>query len=423
MKRKILISVFSIFSFLLVYSQENIVIEGKVECYNTLSPLPYVNIYLKNNQTGIITNNNGEYRLYINKKYLPDTLLFSYLGYETEKRLITANKGRVSLDIKLKTQTTELNTVSVSEKKIIPKNILNNTYNYYKKHQPETYKVDYYTRDIIKNNSEFIYSAKAFLQAYTEENFSLWERNKLLNANILYNDSLLFQYTDTPIVLEIPFDVLTYCFSLNKIKNLLKNDSIQIDTVILNSDNKIYVLNIGKALPYDIPKNYDMILNNNLADTLLNRNKTKGEYSESYKLYIENKGDKYLIKKVDRFFWGYTIKKNQILFINVEYYFKTLDNNCVIPTYKNLFMAIEENNICNYYKYNEYVITEIKETNIIDKENYKPIYDVLPIYWFWKEYFIKIQKNFNKYSQQQFNYIKEDTLEQLVKKDLEKVFK
>jgi len=339
-------------------------------------------------------------------------------------RLITAHKGRVSLDIQLKIQTTELNTVSISEKKIIPKNILKNTYNYYKKHQPGTYKVDYYTRETIKNNSEFIYSAKAFLQAYTEENFSLWERNKLLNANILYNDSLLFQYTDTPVVLEMPFDVLIYRFSLKSIKNLLKNDSIQIDTVIFNSDNKIYVLNIGKTLPYDIPKNYDMILNNNLADTLLNRNETKGEYYDIYKLYIENKGDKYLIKKVDRFLLRYYFEnKKQKYFIKEEYYFKTLDNNCVIPTYKNYFLAVEENNTNNNYKYSEYVITEIKETNTIDEENYKPFYDVLPIYWQSKENFIKNKKIFDKYSQQQFNYIKEDTLEQLVKKDLEKALK
>ena len=414
---KTFITTIAICSFLFSKAQEKIVIEGKVECNSTHTPLPYVNVYLKNNQIGIITNNNGEYILRIKKKYLPDTLMYSYIGYESEMLLIQPNADSLTLNIKLKPQPIQINNISVLAKKSNPHDILQNTYDYYAKQQHEKYKIDYYIREVIKNNNTYAYSAKGFLQAYTDKNFNFYKRNKLLNADLLYNDSLLFLTTDTPVVLDLPFPVLSYSFNNKSFKKMLNNDMLMIDTVMINTESKIYVLSVGNSKPYNIPLNYDMILNSKLADTLLKRNDIN---NESYKIYIENVENKYLVRKVEHFITGYSIN-NKPYFIKIEYYFKNLDNNRMIPTYKNYFMAVKENRTSTYYQYCEYVITKLEKTETIDKENYRSFYGIFPTYFENRKKFSENKnKYFNNYNIQEFNYIKDDSLEYLVKKDLNK---
>jgi hypothetical protein len=56
-------------------------ISGKIVDEETLEPLPFATIALKNKGKGTVTNNNGEFGLKITPDLLNDTLAVSYLGY------------------------------------------------------------------------------------------------------------------------------------------------------------------------------------------------------------------------------------------------------------------------------------------------------------------------------------------------------
>ena len=56
-------------------------ITGKIVDDETLEPLPFATIALKNTGRGTVTNNNGEFGLKISSDLVNDTLSVSYLGY------------------------------------------------------------------------------------------------------------------------------------------------------------------------------------------------------------------------------------------------------------------------------------------------------------------------------------------------------
>ena len=84
------------------------VIEGKVVDENT-EPIPGVNVLVKSTDQGTITDINGQYRL--NADGGSETLLFSYVGYETQEVPIN---GRSTIDINLAVDAQQLGEVVVT---------------------------------------------------------------------------------------------------------------------------------------------------------------------------------------------------------------------------------------------------------------------------------------------------------------------
>lgn len=74
-------------------------VSGKVVDRDDGSPLPGVNVLLKGTQTGTSTNPNGEYHLTVPEG--ADTLIFSYIGYQTQQ---VAIDGRTTINIALHAQ-------------------------------------------------------------------------------------------------------------------------------------------------------------------------------------------------------------------------------------------------------------------------------------------------------------------------------
>lgn len=66
--------------------EEITTLTGMVVDYVTREPLPYVSISLKNQPIGTITNQEGEFILKLNNHHLPDSLVFSFVGYATSTR-------------------------------------------------------------------------------------------------------------------------------------------------------------------------------------------------------------------------------------------------------------------------------------------------------------------------------------------------
>lgn len=67
------------------FSQETISVSGSISDNETEEPLPYAQIALKNSSVGTVSNEAGVFRLTVNKFGIADTLLISYLGYETRR--------------------------------------------------------------------------------------------------------------------------------------------------------------------------------------------------------------------------------------------------------------------------------------------------------------------------------------------------
>ena len=93
-------------------------ITGEVRSFENNEPLPYVNIGIANKTVGTVSNENGLFKLDLNEKTTSkDTVIFSFIGFKTEKYLVSEliNKKKTVL---LQRQNTELDEVVVTTKKI-----------------------------------------------------------------------------------------------------------------------------------------------------------------------------------------------------------------------------------------------------------------------------------------------------------------
>ena len=114
---KIFLSIIIGFMSVIVYSQEKI-ISGKVLNFENNEPLTYVNIGIKNKTVGTVSNENGLFKLSLNDKITSkDTIIFSYIGFKTEKYLVS-ELNKTKEPILLQPKNMELDEVVVSSKKI-----------------------------------------------------------------------------------------------------------------------------------------------------------------------------------------------------------------------------------------------------------------------------------------------------------------
>ncbi len=118
---------------------------------NKNKPLPFVSVYLDGTVTGTTTNDNGEYRLPINKKG-KHIVVFQFLGYKTVKKSIDFNSSSYVLDVKLTEEEVILKEVLISSEenpanKIIRQVIANKEKNTDKQ---ANFTADYYSRGLIK---------------------------------------------------------------------------------------------------------------------------------------------------------------------------------------------------------------------------------------------------------------------------------
>lgn len=114
---KVFLSIIIGFISIIVYSQEKI-ISGKVLNFENSEPLAYVNIGIKNKTVGTVSNDNGLFKLSLNDKVTSkDTIVFSFIGFKTEKYLVS-ELNKIKEPILLQPKNTELDEVVVSSKKI-----------------------------------------------------------------------------------------------------------------------------------------------------------------------------------------------------------------------------------------------------------------------------------------------------------------
>lgn len=110
MNVKKLLTIFSL--LFIVHSLTAGGIRGKITDEDG-QPLPYTTIFVTENGSGTITNEEGNYELRIDPgRY---TVVFQYLGYVTETQTITVGSDFQVFNITLREQVLDLNTVEVYE--------------------------------------------------------------------------------------------------------------------------------------------------------------------------------------------------------------------------------------------------------------------------------------------------------------------
>lgn len=70
------------------YPEEMYHISGKVVEEDSLTPVPYATIYFSGLQTGMISDINGDFDCRLSDDYADDTLVFSFMGYESKRILL-----------------------------------------------------------------------------------------------------------------------------------------------------------------------------------------------------------------------------------------------------------------------------------------------------------------------------------------------
>ena len=110
-----IVFVFLLYTFNISAQPNNLItITGKVVDKETKTPLENVNIFLANTTIGVTSDPNGNF-IIKNVPYGSYSIIFSYLGFETESRDISSYRPYiVEINIALKQKTIDLNQVNVT---------------------------------------------------------------------------------------------------------------------------------------------------------------------------------------------------------------------------------------------------------------------------------------------------------------------
>ncbi|RAU82374.1 carboxypeptidase-like regulatory domain-containing protein [Pontibacter arcticus] len=98
----------------MVFAQEK-TISGTVASAKNGEAIPYVNIGIRNKNTGTISAENGSYTLKLQQEFSEDTLTFSAIGFEVQK--VPVKQLATQQSIALKEKTTNLKEVVVTSRK------------------------------------------------------------------------------------------------------------------------------------------------------------------------------------------------------------------------------------------------------------------------------------------------------------------
>jgi len=133
---------------------------GKVIMDKNDEPIPYVNIGLKNDAIGTISNEGGNFKLNITNKNSQDTVCFSCVGYKIQYHPVKEFLNASRSEIKMEAQNYNLNEVTISVERLTAKKILRKTIRAIDKN----YYQNAYTQDILfrkkdkyaNSNSEYL---------------------------------------------------------------------------------------------------------------------------------------------------------------------------------------------------------------------------------------------------------------------------
>ena len=146
---------------------QNIAIEGIVISENENAPLSYANVFLSKSQTGTITNDKGQFKLVIPESKANDSLVVSYIGFETKK--LALGELSVGETIMLKEAEVTLANVLITDataKTILEKAIARIPENYIS----DPYQTRGFYRLSSKKGESYIHLSEAVFDLYFSKN-------------------------------------------------------------------------------------------------------------------------------------------------------------------------------------------------------------------------------------------------------------
>ncbi len=216
----------------LTWSQNN-TIQGVIKDSETFQPIPYVNIYseneFKNNSTGSISNENGEFTVINNKS----KIVFSHINYET----FSIESDRNLKEILLKPKNYVLDEIVISNEK--PKDYLKKIIKLSKNKIDINTLLKGYCREIVKVNNEYTKYSDALVDYYINKgngkaNLVLGQ-HRALKGNILNNeDDKSIGNDNSPINVK---DYVKNAYDFETIEKLLKSDDYEFERKIMKEAN------------------------------------------------------------------------------------------------------------------------------------------------------------------------------------------
>lgn len=216
----------------ITWSQNN-KIEGVIKDSETLQPIPYVNIYtedeLKNNSTGSISNENGEFTVINNKS----KIVFSHINYEP---FSVESDGNLKV-ILLKPKNYVLDEVVISNEK--PRDYLKKIINLSKNKIDKNTLLKAYCREIVKVNNEYTKYSDALVDYYIKKgngksNLVLGQHRALKSNNINNEDDESIDNTNSVFNVK---DYVKNAYNFETIEKLLKSDDYKFERKIKKEAN------------------------------------------------------------------------------------------------------------------------------------------------------------------------------------------
>jgi protease II len=168
MKRIITLLLVAVFCPLISPAQSFIKLSGRVEDAKSGSPVPYAYVTLQGVALGTVTNGNGEFAIKIPDRHQEGSLIFSYVGYQSQTRKISDLLRQDEIVIDLQEDVRVLKeVVVVPRKQMSAKALMNKVLKGIPKNYSEKPVImDGYYRETVTENGAFIKYADAVVKYY-----------------------------------------------------------------------------------------------------------------------------------------------------------------------------------------------------------------------------------------------------------------
>lgn len=332
-----------------VMGQDHVSISGKLIDLKTNKALSFASISIQNTAKGVVANENGAFEFTFPRTHITDTIVFSMMGYESEKYLAQSLLNQNELQIGLVNQAVILSEVVVTDKQLSAWEILelslsNIRHNYPTK--PFEFKAFY--RDYKQENEKCISIFEAAISAY-DRGYSKVSHKQSFKEKVVLEQvrkSLSVEYQN-------------YVFTqLNVLKELLKLNDVRYQSRMLNKKRK-------NAYNYKL-EGYEVI-----NDRLMHKINVKDDWE--YSVYVDIVT--YAIPRIEmNFEWvegideniwtvGDTVRYNQIA-ATMMLDFQLIDGlhyprYCSFTTNTNVFDIASDSLLFTSYLMQEYMVTDI----------------------------------------------------------------
>jgi len=147
-------------------AQGSLTLSGKVVDGEKQEPLCYASVSLKGKSVGTVTNADGIFDFYIPSPHVTDTLVISMLGYSSYELSVNKFPNNAEV-IRLKMKPIELSEVTITDSKLMLKDIVANAFKNIDINYPrQPYISHYFYRETHRENTRCVVLAEAALDIY-----------------------------------------------------------------------------------------------------------------------------------------------------------------------------------------------------------------------------------------------------------------